>query len=144
MSTIAATPGRVVTWPSASSPALAVDDDVRPVHLPPLREPRRAGVLAHALAVGGHAVGIVLRRQADVQRRVRALGEAAAARREQRRGAGQVDRQVLAGGAEAHRTSSSTPSTGARWAYSKWAVPSATSVSRRTQPERPRGVRSHR
>ena len=131
---MAATPGARRDLAVGLLAALPVGDDARPVHLAALREPLGAGLRAHALAVGRHPIGVVVGQQAEVQRRVRALRHAAAARGEERGGARQVDRQVLAGGAEAHVTNSSTPSTGARWAYSKWAVPSATSVSRSTQP----------
>src|SRR5262249_30304654 len=119
-----------------------VDGDGGAVDLVALREPRRAGPGEHAVAVGAHALVVVVGGQAQVQRGERALRDAAATRREERHPARQVDRQVLAVRAEAHVTRSSTPSTGARWAYSKWAVPSATSVSRSIQPKRPGAVRS--
>ena len=116
---MAATPWRRRDLPVGLLAALTVDDDPRPVHLAALREPRGAGLRAHALAVGRHPIGVVVGQQTDVERRVRALRHATAARGEERGGARQVDDQVLAGGAEAHVNNSSTPSTGARWAYSK-------------------------
>ena len=51
------------TWPSASSPSVAVDDDARPVDLAALREALGAGLRAHALAVGRHALGVVVGQQ---------------------------------------------------------------------------------
>ena len=62
-STIAATPGRVGDLAVGLLAALAVDDDARPVHLAALREPLRAGLRAHALAVGRHALGVVVGQQ---------------------------------------------------------------------------------
>src|SRR2546423_15533079 len=86
-------------------------------------------------SVALHRRRVVVGQAPQVEALVRTPGKSPVARREQGAGARQLDQDVrLECLGRAHRVSSSSSGTGVRWAYSKCAWPSDTSVLRCAQP----------
>ena len=104
------------------------------VDLPAVREPH-AELVLDVSPVTSHGLRGVVGEPAEVEALVRARRDAAAPGREQRRRAGELDRDVVGDEAgRAHVVSSGGSGSRVRWAYSKWARPPAYSVVTWAQP----------
>ena len=126
-STIGAASRSIATCPSASCTSVVSTSTRAPCTCRPcwrIRPPTRSRTMLRFVRT---EAGVVVGPQPEVQRRVRAGGDAAVAVGEEDAGAGaEVQRD--------HVTSRGTSGTVSRWAYSKCARPRDCSVSRRIHP----------